>query len=150
MKICFSISVICYTEMKNLKRLYYNSHICIGLYMFSVKCYVRICILNKFNCTDIHAFNMKCLLVCSQSFTIVLSLHRFAEEVQDIKQLPSDHRLLLNAMTTCHSLTIINGILSGDPLDLIMFNATEWVCCLCVCVGGGAYVLYLPIQDGGP
>lgn len=82
--------------------------------------------------------------------TIVLSLHRFAEEVQDIKQLPSDHRLLLNAMTTCHSLTIINGILSGDPLDLIMFNATEWVCCLCVCVGGGAYVLYLPIQDGGP
>lgn len=51
---------------------------------------------------------------------------RFAEEVQDIKQLSSDQRLLLNAMTTCHSLTIINGVLSGDPLDLIMFNATEW------------------------
>lgn len=69
--------------------------------------------------------------------TKVLSLHRFAEEVQDIKQLSSDQRLLLNAMTTCHSLTIINGILSGDPLDLIMFNATDWVCCLCVGRGGG-------------
>ena len=31
------------------------------------------------------------------------------------------------AMATCHSLTIIEGELSGDPLDLKMFNSTNWV-----------------------
>ncbi|XP_061189537.1 polyamine-transporting ATPase 13A3-like isoform X2 [Saccostrea echinata] len=30
-------------------------------------------------------------------------------------------------MATCHSLTVIDGELSGDPLDLIMFNSTKWV-----------------------
>ena len=30
-------------------------------------------------------------------------------------------------MATCHSLTKIEGELSGDPLDLKMFNATGWV-----------------------
>lgn len=29
-------------------------------------------------------------------------------------------------MATCHSLTRIEGVLSGDPLDLIMFEATGW------------------------
>uniref|UniRef100_A0AAY4ABY5 P-type ATPase A domain-containing protein n=1 Tax=Denticeps clupeoides TaxID=299321 RepID=A0AAY4ABY5_9TELE len=32
----------------------------------------------------------------------------------------------LACMATCHSLTKINGELSGDPLDLKMFNATGW------------------------
>ena len=30
-------------------------------------------------------------------------------------------------MSSCHSLTNINGELSGDPLDLKMFNTTGWV-----------------------
>ncbi|XP_034743034.1 probable cation-transporting ATPase 13A3 isoform X3 [Etheostoma cragini] len=30
-------------------------------------------------------------------------------------------------MATCHSLTKIDGELSGDPLDLKMFNATGWI-----------------------
>ena len=30
------------------------------------------------------------------------------------------------AMAACHSLTIIDNVVSGDPLDLIMFEATEW------------------------
>lgn len=30
-------------------------------------------------------------------------------------------------MATCHSLTKIEGELSGDPLDLKMFGATGWV-----------------------
>lgn len=30
-------------------------------------------------------------------------------------------------MATCHSLTKIEGELSGDPLDLKMFSATGWV-----------------------
>lgn len=32
-------------------------------------------------------------------------------------------------MATCHSLTKIEGRLSGDPLDLKMFEATGWVSC---------------------
>lgn len=34
---------------------------------------------------------------------------------------------ILAAMATCHSLTMIDGRLSGDPLDLKMFEATDWV-----------------------
>lgn len=30
-------------------------------------------------------------------------------------------------MATCHSLTKIEGVISGDPLDLKMFEATGWV-----------------------
>ncbi|TGZ62437.1 hypothetical protein CRM22_007440 [Opisthorchis felineus] len=33
---------------------------------------------------------------------------------------------LLEAMATCHSLTLIDGVLSGDPLDLKMFQSTKW------------------------
>lgn len=55
-------------------------------------------------------------------------LYRFTEELHDIKALPHDQAHLLHVMTACHSLTIIDGVLSGDPLDLIMFDATNWVC----------------------
>ena len=34
---------------------------------------------------------------------------------------------MLAAMATCHSLTVIDGTLTGDPLDLKMFEATNWV-----------------------
>ena len=34
---------------------------------------------------------------------------------------------MMETMATCHSLTIIDGELSGDPLDLIMFEAIGWV-----------------------
>ena len=34
---------------------------------------------------------------------------------------------LLYGMATCHSLTLINGQLLGDPLDVKMFNSTGWV-----------------------
>ncbi|XP_012941516.2 probable cation-transporting ATPase 13A3 [Aplysia californica] len=33
---------------------------------------------------------------------------------------------MTTGMATCHSLTIIDGQIMGDPLDLIMFNATGW------------------------
>ena len=32
----------------------------------------------------------------------------------------------LRGMATCHSLTLIEGKLSGDPLDVIMFEGTGW------------------------
>ncbi len=46
--------------------------------------------------------------------------------VKDARELNSSDRLLA-AMATCHSLTIIEGQIAGDPLDLIMFQATGWV-----------------------
>ncbi|KAM9428180.1 polyamine-transporting ATPase 13A3-like isoform 2-T2 [Salvelinus alpinus] len=33
----------------------------------------------------------------------------------------------VSCMATCHSLTKLEGELSGDPLDLKMFNATGWI-----------------------
>ncbi|XP_071805048.1 polyamine-transporting ATPase 13A3-like [Asterias amurensis] len=40
------------------------------------------------------------------------------------KDAPVGH--LTVAMATCHSLTIINGEISGDPIDLKMFQASGW------------------------
>ncbi|XP_015762020.1 PREDICTED: probable cation-transporting ATPase 13A3 [Acropora digitifera] len=34
---------------------------------------------------------------------------------------------LLAAMACCHSLMVIDGQLTGDPLDLKMFEATDWI-----------------------
>ena len=34
---------------------------------------------------------------------------------------------LVAAMATCHSLTILEGEITGDPLDQKMFEATNWV-----------------------
>lgn len=48
----------------------------------------------------------------------------FHEPQHDPSQLERGH--LLVSLATCHSLTIINGELNGDPLDLIMFNAIKW------------------------
>ena len=45
--------------------------------------------------------------------------------MKDVKQL--GRQPVVAAMATCHSLTIIEGSLAGDPLDLKMFEATNWV-----------------------
>ena len=40
----------------------------------------------------------------------------------------------MTGMATCHSLTIIDGVLSGDPLELIMFDSIGWVSAFCLFV----------------
>eukprot|EP00118_Oscarella_pearsei_P028344 m.1935 g.1935 ORF g.1935 m.1935 type:complete len:1183 (+) comp8071_c0_seq2:157-3705(+) len=45
--------------------------------------------------------------------------------VKDVALLPQGH--LVTAMATCHELTIQNGFVSGDPLDVKMFEATDWI-----------------------
>ncbi|XP_052213328.1 polyamine-transporting ATPase 13A3-like isoform X2 [Dreissena polymorpha] len=50
----------------------------------------------------------------------------FTEEVTNVQLLPSKD-LVVEAMATCHSLTLIEGQLRGDPLDLIMFQSIGWV-----------------------
>ena len=45
--------------------------------------------------------------------------------VPDPTQLALDSSLV-QAMATCHSLTVIAEQLTGDPLDLKMFQSTGW------------------------
>lgn len=44
--------------------------------------------------------------------------------LKQIERLQFDH--LLFGMVTCHSITIMNGEMKGDPLDLKMFESTGW------------------------
>ncbi|XP_064642890.1 polyamine-transporting ATPase 13A3-like isoform X2 [Lineus longissimus] len=50
--------------------------------------------------------------------------NRFVSPEQDMTKLPREH--LLYTMACCHSLTIIDGEICGDPLDLKMVEATNW------------------------
>ncbi|XP_032223526.1 polyamine-transporting ATPase 13A3 [Nematostella vectensis] len=50
---------------------------------------------------------------------------RFSFMVADATALPKCP--LLAALATCHSLTVIDGEITGDPLDLKMFEATDWI-----------------------
>ncbi|XP_044255627.1 polyamine-transporting ATPase 13A3-like isoform X1 [Tribolium madens] len=46
---------------------------------------------------------------------------------EPIRECPDCHNRLVQAMATCHSLTQIDGELTGDPLDLSMFQFTKWI-----------------------
>lgn len=46
-------------------------------------------------------------------------------QMVDPARLPLDHMLF--SMTTCHSITIIDSQKVGDPLDLKMFESTNWI-----------------------
>uniref|UniRef100_A0A1B6M5K1 Cation-transporting ATPase n=1 Tax=Graphocephala atropunctata TaxID=36148 RepID=A0A1B6M5K1_9HEMI len=45
--------------------------------------------------------------------------------VRNIPEMPFTP--LIYGMASCHSLTIINGTVSGDPLDVKMFESTGWI-----------------------
>lgn len=51
---------------------------------------------------------------------------KFQEPVTNVAALETT-KPLVQAMATCHSLTRIDGKLSGDPLDLNMFESINWV-----------------------
>ncbi|XP_021249007.1 probable cation-transporting ATPase 13A4 isoform X2 [Numida meleagris] len=50
---------------------------------------------------------------------------------QDVHRFPADHSLpwgpMFRAMVVCHSLIVLEGKIQGDPLDMKMFEATNWV-----------------------
>eukprot|EP00076_Gallus_gallus_P043592 XP_025009130.1 probable cation-transporting ATPase 13A4 isoform X1 [Gallus gallus] len=50
---------------------------------------------------------------------------------QDVRRFPADHSLpwgpAFRAMVVCHSLIVLEGKIQGDPLDVKMFEATNWV-----------------------
>ncbi|XP_060580434.1 polyamine-transporting ATPase 13A3-like [Ruditapes philippinarum] len=49
---------------------------------------------------------------------------KFDTEIKNVNLVPRGSFMV--GMATCHSLTIIDGVLSGDPLELIMFESTGW------------------------
>ncbi|KAI4490957.1 hypothetical protein M0802_010631 [Mischocyttarus mexicanus] len=49
----------------------------------------------------------------------------FEESEKNVAKL--QHHPLFEGMLVCHSLNIINGELCGDPLDVKMFESTEWI-----------------------
>lgn len=51
--------------------------------------------------------------------------YQFASSLFDVGEFPRRSQLL-EAMASCHSITRIHGDLAGDPLDLKMFEFTNW------------------------
>lgn len=51
---------------------------------------------------------------------------QLGQPVTEVTELPFTSRLVA-AMASCHSLTYLHGSLTGDPLDIKMFEATKWV-----------------------
>lgn len=45
--------------------------------------------------------------------------------IKDVSILPNES-VMVRGMASCHSLNKINGELSGDPLDVKMFQSTGW------------------------
>ncbi|CAH0627196.1 unnamed protein product [Chrysodeixis includens] len=56
----------------------------------------------------------------------VRSGEKFGQRVVEVAGLPVTSPLI-QALASCHSLTSIQGQLKGDPLDLKMFEFTQWV-----------------------
>jgi len=56
------------------------------------------------------------------------NVHRFGELIDSVHDLPSDRdrTSFLHALSTCHSLKIVDGNVIGDPLDVKMFEFTKW------------------------
>uniref|UniRef100_A0A671XK01 Polyamine-transporting ATPase 13A3 n=1 Tax=Sparus aurata TaxID=8175 RepID=A0A671XK01_SPAAU len=52
---------------------------------------------------------------------------RFSTPESEVAEESLVNSTFVACMATCHSLTKIEGELSGDPLDLKMFNATGWI-----------------------
>ena len=47
---------------------------------------------------------------------------------KDVNENILNKKIVLNeAMASCHSLTYINEELLGDPLDIKMFESTNWI-----------------------
>ncbi|XP_022160995.1 probable cation-transporting ATPase 13A3 isoform X2 [Myzus persicae] len=57
---------------------------------------------------------------------VPVTTSKFLPCYRNVSSMSSDH-LLMSAMVTCHSITSIDGKLSGDPLDFKMFESTGWL-----------------------
>ena len=57
---------------------------------------------------------------------IAVIYERFEMDKKQVRTLDS-HDPIVVCMATCHSLTIVEDKITGDPLDVKMFEATDWV-----------------------
>ncbi|BES87473.1 cation-transporting atpase [Nesidiocoris tenuis] len=57
--------------------------------------------------------------------TVPVMNSKFLIPLRDLKVLRPNH--LLRALVTCHSITIIDGNLAGDPLDIKIFESSGWI-----------------------
>ena len=57
------------------------------------------------------------------------NIHRFGELLGDVHDIPAsrENTSFLHALTTCHSLKVVDGTVIGDPLDVKMFEFTRWM-----------------------
>ncbi|XP_018321676.1 probable cation-transporting ATPase 13A3 isoform X2 [Agrilus planipennis] len=59
-------------------------------------------------------------------FGVVISDNGSLQDaIKDVRSIPKDEELI-KGMVSCHSLSIINGEISGDPLDVKMFESSGW------------------------
>ncbi|CAG9862547.1 unnamed protein product [Phyllotreta striolata] len=56
---------------------------------------------------------------------VPIETNTFKQSVSNVETLPYD--TLVYGLVSCHSLTIIDKQIVGDPLDLKMFESTKWV-----------------------
>lgn len=58
------------------------------------------------------------------------NVQRFGELIDNVHDLPSartkEKATFLHALSTCHSLKMLDGVPIGDPLDVKMFEFTRW------------------------
>lgn len=67
--------------------------------------------------------DLLCVVPVSDSNT---GTSRLDVPVRDVRGMVTRHSQLFHGMAACHSLTIIDGQVCGDPLDLKMFESTGW------------------------
>jgi len=54
--------------------------------------------------------------------------HKWWNDGLERKEYENDSKsLFLEALASCHSITYVDGELIGDPLDVKMFQATNWI-----------------------
>jgi magnesium-transporting ATPase (P-type) len=69
--------------------------------------------------------DLKCILPVRRESGDNESINAFGDEISEVSEFEA-RSPLLEAMTSCHSITRIHGDLAGDPLDCKMFEFTKW------------------------
>ena len=55
---------------------------------------------------------------------VPMSEGRMELPIRDVSKMPNNQ--LMQGMATCHSLTLIDGVISGDPLDVKVHNYKKY------------------------
>ncbi|XP_072383561.1 polyamine-transporting ATPase 13A3-like isoform X2 [Diabrotica undecimpunctata] len=78
---------------------------------------IKIACFDKTGTLTHDGLDMNCVIPCTDA--------SFSDPVSDVRQLDVEAKLV-QIMATCHSLTRVDNVLNGDPLELSMFEFTKW------------------------